>query len=334
MFFRFFIEKIIPNIFPQSSPDRSQSTGPIRANSPLAAVSPTKCANCGTDSTPLWRRDEDGNSICNACGLQQKSRRASRQLPDQIQPTSGSDDKPSSTSSPSAQPAPDTQHAKGTCPGDGRCDGTGGSSACAGCPTFNNLNSVTARNPSNGTSTTPTNGSTNFPANKSESPQMEESPEPAELNAAPPNAIAEYGTAQQLSPDDDPSNNSNPRFRARFAPVGAMSCANCGTSATPLWRRDDMGSTICNACGKRFTSTRVFSFFVPPICDQVGLPRNPPHLAEIISSLDRYRPRCRGFTQPTDRPFPKSNLIYYSGNNLVTSDFGFYRHLSCESVER
>jgi hypothetical protein len=26
----------------------------------------------------------------------------------------------------------------GTCPGDGRCDGTGGTSACSGCPTYNN----------------------------------------------------------------------------------------------------------------------------------------------------------------------------------------------------
>jgi len=33
----------------------------------------------------------------------------------------------------------------GTCPGDGRCDGTGGSSACAGCPTFNNALAISAR---------------------------------------------------------------------------------------------------------------------------------------------------------------------------------------------
>ncbi|ORZ18523.1 hypothetical protein BCR42DRAFT_411079 [Absidia repens] len=43
--------------------------------------SPPQCNNCGTFSTPLWRRNEiDGSPLCNACGLYAKLHQETRPL--------------------------------------------------------------------------------------------------------------------------------------------------------------------------------------------------------------------------------------------------------------
>jgi transcription elongation factor Elf1 len=47
---------------------------------------PRECDHCRTSSTPLWRKDKEGNlNLCNACGLYEKLHGATRPLPDRHQ---------------------------------------------------------------------------------------------------------------------------------------------------------------------------------------------------------------------------------------------------------
>ena len=58
---------LVPNILAEIFP-----------NSEDAIEEDALCANCSTKVTPLWRRSENGERICNACGLYYKLHHVSR----------------------------------------------------------------------------------------------------------------------------------------------------------------------------------------------------------------------------------------------------------------
>ncbi|KAL8831158.1 MAG: hypothetical protein Q9170_005418 [Blastenia crenularia] len=207
------------------------------------------CTNCGTTHTPLWRRSPTGSTICNACGLYLKARNTprptnvKRPAPDSVS-APGSEQETSDrreSMSPSSADAitqsgrstyvASNHISNGSCPGGGHCNGTGGADGCNGCPAFNNRVSKTAQ----------------VAVAQMTSNQ-------ATQNQARGNHSALPETSRNSS-NSRMATQESPRMPNSHTTNLVLSCQNCGTTITPLWRRDESGRTICNACGmlKRLT---------------------------------------------------------------------------------
>ncbi|CAD6504764.1 BgTH12-00267 [Blumeria graminis f. sp. triticale] len=222
-------EASLPDLQVQTTVSRSPKS-PVSVSKPHINAEPAEttpypqvCSNCETNRTPLWRRSTQGETLCNACGLYYKARNSARptnlkrpqfisSVPAVLKEVPESSIKLQNTSLGSSYVAAD-QTVGGSCPGGGKCNGTGGAIGCSGCPAFNNRIAKTAH----------------FTISQ-QAPSISQS-----ANTQPINTPS-------------PIDMTSPRLQTRSTAV-VVACQNCGTTITPLWRRDEGGRTICNACG-------------------------------------------------------------------------------------
>ncbi|KAK7509029.1 uncharacterized protein IWZ02DRAFT_163663 [Phyllosticta citriasiana] len=221
------IQTYHPGQQPPQPRNLSPSPSPLvpRQQAATAPMNGQTCSNCGTTRTPLWRRSPTGEPICNACGLYLKARNQSRpsnMKRNMAQTPTMSVQQPHGTPEPAGR-----SHSPSTYPGaPTRTPYVAAENASGDCPGGGRCNGTGGQSCCNGC--------------------------PAYNNRVSKTAQYALAHVNSNSVPGASSTADGSQSQHLATPAGASvipACANCRTTVTPLWRRDEQGHTICNACG-------------------------------------------------------------------------------------